>query len=52
MLLGVLLNKIIGWFKYRETVLALSELTDHELKDLGINRFDIKSVARDAHATA
>ena len=37
---------IKGWFKYLETVRELSSLTDRQLYDLGIYRFDIRSVAR------
>jgi uncharacterized protein YjiS (DUF1127 family) len=32
--------------RYRETVRELSLLSDRELDDLGINRFQIESVAR------
>jgi uncharacterized protein YjiS (DUF1127 family) len=37
--------------RYRDTVRELSQLTDRELDDLGISRFQIESIARD-HAVA
>jgi uncharacterized protein YjiS (DUF1127 family) len=37
--------------RYRETVRELSQLTDRELDDLGISRFQIDSIARE-HAVA
>ncbi len=40
------LSKIRNYLQYRETVAELSRLTDRELDDLGISRYDIESVAR------
>jgi uncharacterized protein YjiS (DUF1127 family) len=37
-----------NWRRYNETVRALNRLNTRELKDLGINRADIPSVARAA----
>ncbi|MDX0489673.1 DUF1127 domain-containing protein [Sinorhizobium medicae] len=34
------------WRKYRQTVNELGRMTNRELDDLGINRADIRSVAR------
>ncbi len=46
MLLSTLLAGINRWLRYRETVRQLSDLTDRELRDLGISRSDISAVAR------
>ena len=37
-----------NWRKYRQTVNELDRMTTRELRDLGIERSDIKSVARAA----
>jgi uncharacterized protein YjiS (DUF1127 family) len=37
-----------NWRKYRQTVTELGRMSTRELHDLGIDRFDIKSVARAA----
>jgi uncharacterized protein YjiS (DUF1127 family) len=34
------------WRKYRQTVNELDRMSSRELQDLGINRADIRSVAR------
>ncbi len=41
-----ILSKVRAYLRYRETVRELSLLTDRELDDLGISRFQIDSVAR------
>ena len=46
MLVSWVLSKIRNYLNYRETVAELSRLTDRELDDLGISRYDIESVAR------
>ncbi len=46
MFVGYILSKIQAYLRYRDTVRELSLLTDRELEDLGINRFQIESVAR------
>ena len=46
MIVTWVLSKIRNYFQYRETVAELSRLTDRELDDLGISRYDIESVAR------
>jgi uncharacterized protein YjiS (DUF1127 family) len=39
-------EKVSAWRRYRVSVRELSRLTDRELNDLGLNRFDIEMVAR------
>jgi uncharacterized protein YjiS (DUF1127 family) len=46
MIVSWVLSKIRNYLRYRETVTELSRLTDRELDDLGISRFEIDSVAR------
>ena len=46
MIVTWILSKIRNYMQYRETVAELSRLTDRELDDLGISRYDIDSVAR------
>ena len=46
MIVSCILSKIRNYLQYRETVAELSRLTDRELDDLGITRFEIESVAR------
>ena len=43
-----ILQKIANYAQYRRTVRELSSLDGAQLKDLGINRYDIKTVARAA----
>lgn len=35
-----------AWRKYRQTVSELGRMNERELQDLGINRADIRTVAR------
>jgi uncharacterized protein YjiS (DUF1127 family) len=51
MFVSMILSKIRAYLAYRETVRELSQLTDRELDDLGIARFEIDGVAR-SHARA
>jgi uncharacterized protein YjiS (DUF1127 family) len=46
MFVSWILAKVRAWLSYRETVRELSQLTDRELDDLGISRFEIDGVAR------
>ncbi len=46
MFISYVLSKLRAYLRYRETVRELSKLTDRELDDLGLNRFQIDSVAR------
>ena len=48
MIVSWILSKIRKYLQYRETVAELSRLSDRELEDLGITRFEIESVARDS----
>lgn len=48
MFVTYILSKIRAYKLYRQTVRELSQLSDRELTDLGIVRFDIASVARKA----
>ena len=48
MIVTFVLAKLRNWKRYRQTVRELSRLSDRDLADLGISRFDIDSVARDA----
>ena len=51
MFVTYVLSKVRAFMLYRETVRELSQLTDRELDDLGITRFEIENVARQhAHA--
>jgi uncharacterized protein YjiS (DUF1127 family) len=50
MFVTYLLSKIRAYLLYRETVRELSLLSDRELTDLGISRFQIASVARQSTA--
>lgn len=46
MIVTWVLSKFRNYLRYRETVAELSRLSDRELEDLGISRFEIDSVAR------
>jgi uncharacterized protein YjiS (DUF1127 family) len=48
MIVSWILSKIRNYLQYRETVAELSRLTDRELDDLGISRFEIESIARNS----
>ncbi|MDH4439758.1 MAG: DUF1127 domain-containing protein [Rhizobium sp.] len=41
-------RSLTNWRKYRQTVTELGRMSDRELRDLGIGREDIRSVARSA----
>ena len=49
-----LFTRISNWLKQRRdcraTMKALQDLSDHELKDLGINRGDVRRIAGQASA--
>ena len=51
MFVSYILSKVRAYRRYRETVRELSQLTDRELDDLGITRFEIDAIARE-HAVA
>jgi uncharacterized protein YjiS (DUF1127 family) len=46
MFVSYILSKVRAYMRYRDTVRELSMLSDRELDDLGISRFQIDSVAR------
>ena len=48
MFVTYILSKIRAYRLYRETVRELAQLSDRELADLGIVRYDIDRVARQA----
>ena len=50
MFVTYLLSKVRNYLRYRETVHELSQLTDRELNDLGITRFQIEAIAREHSA--
>ncbi len=43
-------QKINAWRRYREAVRELSQLSDHELSDIGVSRCDIGNIARETAA--
>ncbi|MBM1173122.1 DUF1127 domain-containing protein [Microvirga arabica] len=51
MFVSYVLSKVRAYMRYRETVRELSLLSDRELDDLGISRFQIENIARE-HAVA
>ena len=51
MFVSYILSKVRAYMRYRETVRELSLLSDRELDDLGISRFQIANIARE-HAVA
>ena len=46
MFMSFVLQKIRQYRLYRETMRELSRLTDRELADCGISRYDIADIAR------
>ncbi len=40
------ISRLRAYIRYRDTVQQLSLLTDRELADLGINRHEIRGIAR------
>jgi uncharacterized protein YjiS (DUF1127 family) len=50
---GIIMNvarSFNNWRKYRQTVTELGRMSARELQDLGINRADIHSIARQSVA--
>lgn len=50
MFTSLILSKIRSYLKYRETLRELSRLSDRELEDIGVARYQIDDIARLAHA--
>ncbi|MBN8534841.1 MAG: DUF1127 domain-containing protein [Rhizobiales bacterium] len=46
-MITTLINRLKAYLRYRRNVEALSRLTDRELSDIGIARWEIDDVARD-----
>ena len=46
MFVTYILSRIRSYLKYRETLHELSSLSDRDLDDLGISRYDIDAIAR------
>ncbi|CAH1670098.1 MAG: DUF1127 domain-containing protein [Chelatococcus sp.] len=46
MIVTHILAKIRSYLRYRDTVRELSRLSDRELNDLGLSRWDIPFIAR------
>ena len=44
-MIATLMNAFAGWRRYRSAVRQLAELDDRSLRDIGLNRTDIKRVA-------
>ena len=42
----IITQKLAAWRRYREVVRELSEMSDHDLWDIGIRRCDIGFIAR------
>lgn len=49
MFTSFILSKIRSYLKYRETLRELSRLSDRELEDIGVARYQIDDIARVAH---
>jgi uncharacterized protein YjiS (DUF1127 family) len=47
MFVSFIVSKVQAYLRYRETVRELQQLSDRELEDLGISRFQIENVARE-----
>lgn len=43
-----IVSKIKIWKKEQETMKELRALSDRELEDIGINRYDIKEIVKEA----
>jgi uncharacterized protein YjiS (DUF1127 family) len=48
MVVSFILQKIRAYRMYRDTVRELSRLSDRDLHDIGISRYDIDAVARES----
>ena len=50
MIVSFLLQKMRAYRAYRDTVRELSRLSDRDLHDIGISRYDIDAVAGESSA--
>ncbi|HMB10011.1 MULTISPECIES: DUF1127 domain-containing protein [Saliniramus] len=46
MFITYLLERYRAWLRYRQTLNELSRLSERELADVGLNRYDIDTTAR------
>jgi uncharacterized protein YjiS (DUF1127 family) len=46
-IITTLINRLKAYLRYRRNVEALSRLTDRELSDIGVSRWNIETIARD-----
>lgn len=46
MLIAYLLERYRAWLRYRQTLNELRRLSERELADVGLNRYDIDTTAR------
>ena len=44
-----IVSKIKTWRKEQDTIRELRALSDKDLEDIGVNRYDIKEIVKDAH---
>jgi uncharacterized protein YjiS (DUF1127 family) len=49
-LLKTVSEKLSAWRRYRETIKELAQLSDHELHDIGVHRWEIEYIARSPSA--
>jgi uncharacterized protein YjiS (DUF1127 family) len=45
-IIKIIAQRLNAWCRYREAVRVLSQMSDHELRDIGIHRSGIENVAR------
>ena len=49
-LLKTVSEMLSAWRRYRETIRELAQLSDHELHDIGVHRWEINYIARGSSA--
>jgi uncharacterized protein YjiS (DUF1127 family) len=47
----IITRKLNTWRRYRQAICELSQMSDHELSDIGIHRCDIERVAHETAST-
>lgn len=50
MIIASLIARFQSWMRYRRNLMALSQLSERELADIGLNRGSIEETARQAAA--